>query len=348
MSVEHVLPSTINDGLSEEPQKSDAIVTRFELGGRMARHWNDNVQKSYTAKIMPIEFGERDIDELKAFNQHILVTVYPFWVIEPWAETHRDVPCGPPADGAQTTFPLPIRDYSSILGVFKDKVFAVETSYTIHTSANILSDNNANVTQSIGDWVKVGASTAIARFTGDSLDGRACIKVAQAAAANNGAQCVDVPISNSTYYTISAYVKGSGSFTLKCVENDGSLTEHSSSPLTGVAGTWQQVTIAEFQTTGTTTACTISVTRAAATAAVWFVACVAISPGDNTRWWLPSVAPGLIEFDTAPTAATEVTVAGIGNRMTYVAMDKGGISWSREQTGHVIPASMSFMEVRER
>jgi hypothetical protein len=347
MSVEHVLPSTINDGLIEDFVQPDAVVTRFETGGRMSRHWTDRVLKSYSARIVPMDFSADDIAELKAFARHVQQIVYPFWMVEPWLEDHH-VFCGGLANGSMTTFVLPIRSYSSIYGIYDDDVYVASTDYTLHAAANLIAaDDDANVVDSIGNITNEGGSTTVARYLGDAVDGRACVKVTQAAAANNGLKLPSQAVASSTKYTFHIFFKGSGTFKVRIVENDGGTTTTDSSGLTGNPAAWQQETVT-VTTTGTTTAVDLKGIRTESTAATWFAACLGYARGDNVRWFLPSVAPPLVELDTAPVAGSRVGAVGKGYLMVLVAIDRGGLNWLREEIGHAAPRTFKCTEVVER
>jgi hypothetical protein len=347
MSVEHVLPSTINTGLVEGFDQPDAVITRFETGGRMARFWSDRVLKNYNARFVPMRFTANDIADLKAFARHIQDVVYPFWVIEPWIEDHF-VLCGGPADGTMTTFVLPIRSYTSIYGIYDDDAFVDSTNYTLHTTANLIAaDDDANAVDSIGNITNEGGSTTVARYLGDAVDGRACIRVNQAGVANNGLKLASQAVAASTKYTFHIFFKGSGTFKVRVVENDGGTTTTTSTGITGDPSAWQQESLTVTMT-GTTTAVDIKGIRAEGTAATWFAGCIAYARGDNTRWFLPSVSPSMVEFDTAPADGSRISAAGKGYRMTRVAIDRGGIDWVREDVGHAMPRTFTCMEVVER
>lgn len=347
MTVEHVLPSTLSDGLVENFAHPDAVVTRFDTGGRMARHWTDRMLKQYQVKLLSMDFTDEDIDDLKAFIQNIQNIVHPFWLIEPWVEDHK-LPCGAPGDGSATTFVLPIREYSAIHGIYDDDEFVPTTDYTLHTTANrIVSDNDSNAVDSVGNVTNEGGSTTVSRFLGDAVDGRACFKIVQAAAANNGLKLASQAVSTSTEYTFHIFFKGSGTFKVRVVENDGGATTTDSSGLTGDPAAWQQETVT-VTTTGTTTSVDLKGIRVEATAATWFAACLGISRGDNSHWFLYSVAPGLVELDTALTDGHRLTARGTGKRVTRVAIDSGSIGWTRQVVGHAYPGSFRCMEVIER
>ena len=55
----------------------------------------------------------------------------------------------------------------------------------------------------------------------------------------------------------------------------------------------------------------------------FFVDCFALNPGDYTRWHLPSVSPGLVEYDSAPAAGTRITATATGKRVTRCRFEPG-------------------------
>jgi hypothetical protein len=296
---------------------------------------------------MSMDFLEEDIEDLKMFVKHTRQVICPFWVLEPWIEEHSTL-CGGPGDGSMTTFVLPIRSYSSIYGIYDDNVFVDSYSYTLHPTANFMSnDNEANFATSVGSWAGYLGSTTVARYLGDAVDGRACLKVTQSATANSGAAKTLNAVAGDSDYTFHAFFKGSGTFKIAVTENGTGTPTTTSTGITGDPSAWQQESVA-VSTVSDSTYVTIKLIRVESTAATWFTACVGYALGDNVRWFLPSVAPSLVEFDTAPANGSRITAVGKGYLMTRVAIDRGGFDWAREVVGHAVPRPVNCMEVVER
>lgn len=345
MSIEHVLPSTLRDGLQESFAKPDIKVTRFETGGRMTRTWNDDTLKAYSGRFTMMNFKGNDIANLKAFVNQIGGTVKSFWIIEPWDEVHR-VPCDVLADGIKTTFILPIHSYDTIYSVLDDN--AIVTAYTLAREANlVVDDDTAGAALTVGDMTNWGASVVVSRFLGDSLDGVACFKVEQDAVSNHGCMISAQPVSGNTEYTFHAWVKGSGTFRLAIVEDDAGSTTTFGTSSAGSQAVWGQRTIT-ITTQGDTTAVNFILQRIEATAMTWYSDCFGVGIGDSVRWFPPESCPGLIRFTSPPTLGHRIRAVGLGGRMTLVAIDRGAISWQRDTIGHAIPRTFSCLEVLER
>jgi hypothetical protein len=345
MSIQHVLPSIIRDGLQESFTKPDIKITRFETGGRMTRTWNDNTLKAYSCRFTMMNFKGNDIANLKAFVEQIEGTVKSFWIIEPWEEVHR-VPCDVIADGIKTTFVLPINLYDTIYSVLDND--AIVTAYTLAQGANlVVDDNTAGAALTVGDMEARGSGTTVERFLGDALDGVACFKVVTPATANYGCQIPAQPVSGDTEYTFHAWVKGSGTFRLATVENDsGSETTFGTSGA-GSAAVWQQRTIT-ITTQSDTTAVTFILHRIEASVMTWYTDCFGVGIGDSVRWFPPESTPGLIKFTSPPTEGHRIRAVGLGKRMTLAAINRGSISWQRDIIGHATPRTFSCLEVLER
>ncbi len=348
MSVEHVLPIDLADRLTEGVTKPDVVVKRFETGGRMSRFWSEYNLATYRGRLIDMDFSSTDIINLKAFLDHIQLQARPFWLIEPYVEEHKSVRCGGLADGTQTTFIVPIREYISIYGIYENEAYISPPSYDIRASSNLVADDDtANAVEAIGDMVKEGAGGTISRDLGDSLDGPACFKRVQTAAANNGMKIAAQSLSGSTKYTFHAFVKGIGTFKIRIIQNDSGDETTLSTGITGSATVWQQETVTIITEAGTTAA-EFQLIKVEAVTTTWFGACFGVAQGDNEKWFLPSVAPPLVEFASAPTEGGRVTASGNGKRMSRVALDSSGFSWSRRIVGHVYPQSFQATEVVER
>jgi hypothetical protein len=78
----------------------------------------------------------------------------------------------------------------------------------------------------------------------------------------------------------------------------------------------------------------------------FYVDCFALCPGDYDRWHLPSQAPGLIEFATAPASGARITATATGQRIARCRFEPGS-RWSMRSPGHASSRSIRAIEVVE-
>ena len=78
----------------------------------------------------------------------------------------------------------------------------------------------------------------------------------------------------------------------------------------------------------------------------FWIGCLALNCGDYDTWHLPSQAPGLVEFASAPTTRQRVTVAGTGARVARCIMMPAN-TWTVRSPGNVFPGSISLREAPE-
>lgn len=346
MSVEHVLPASLHDGLIAGVLKPDSIVVKMKTGGRGARSFSDYELVTYSGKFLSLDATEEELEEVRAFLRHIEVDVFPFWILEPFVFAHDEVCCGPLADGSQTSFIFPFRNYTALYSVMEDSVYT--EAYTLHTLSNLLAnDNDANAVLSIGSIVNEGGSTVVTRKLGLGVTGRTCFKIVQAASAYNGLSLPAVAVDSSQLYFFRVSIRGSGTFIVRVIENDGgATTTDTAAPVTGSEAGWVDVTV-PVTTTGTTSSVEIQVLRVGATAGTWFAGAIGAQPGDFVYWFPPSSCPGVFEMDSAPSENDRMTCGAKGKILRRVAFDQAKLTWHLYTVGHAYPQGFVATEVME-
>ena len=355
MSVEHSLPASIIPllGSSYGVMRPGQVVTHGDAGPITCRDWFEYNIRKYRLNLSAIGITS-DLEEYETFWHHVRSGGLPFWLKEVSSGTHRWMLCGPLADGTQTTFPLPVVGGSAVT-VFDDEVVQA-TGYTVHTAANVMSDNMASFETSSTGWEVVGTA-AISRVTGVSADGLACCKVDPTGTVSDyGLRTSDayrVAVSGSQKYTVVASVRGGDSYKVGMLF----YTSGGASLPTGVpaddrtwsgsqsctANGWTQIYLTD---TSEATAATleISIKNPSSGANDFYVDCVGVVPGDLARWHLPSVCPGVIEFASAPAQYSRITATATGYRLTRVRAETREPMWSFNLPFNVSPSDLTLVE----
>ena len=349
--VAHTVPTSVAylDGSQFGLVRPGIQVTPFISGRMLTRDWHGHNIVEY--ELTPALFNASDdtLEEWATFWHQIDGGATAGYIVEPISGTHRDLLCGGLGDASKTTFQIPVFAPTSVTG-FVDGVPQAAAAYTIHSVANLYLDAPAACEDA--DYTAPTNATD-ADAVGVALDGLGSVKVTPA----GGAIPYLRPTTKAT--GLSAAEEYTAIVALHCTktsaqayrvrlmwyESDDSYISATASGDTtiGAADGWTVLSV-----TGTSPALTAKahsdVYRNDATGTdPFYVDCFAVCPGDYTRWHLPSVAPGLIEFAAAPAAGTRITATATGKRVTRCRFSPG-TRWSMSSPGHAAVRSIHATE----
>jgi hypothetical protein len=349
--VAHTMPAAVlaKEGTTVGFARPGLQVTPFVSGRILTRDWHGYNIREYGIDPILFDASDTTLEEWETFWHQIDGGAEAGHVVEAISGTHRKLLCGGLGDGSKTTFPIPVVAPTSVT-VFVNGVPQESSAYTLHTAANMLDDNYANPTDA-GDYSDTNGSDEI--VTGVSVSGLRCLKFTpdgvgstEAIANNTGvsvsvgesytalAACLETASSARNFRVgIRWYDSGpsylSTSWGTNTASPTGTWTMYSSGANAAVASAAYARPVVQCYATGTTDIC--------------YHDCFAICPGDYTRWHLPSQAPGLIEFASAPAAGARITATATGQRATRCRFSPG-TSWSLSSPGHAAVRSINATE----
>ena len=347
--IEHALPADVTplEGAKQGVYRPGLVTTRTDYGVGLSRVWSEYNLRSYEWTPSLFTSTSDDLEELEWFLHHVGVGS-PFWVVEKLTGKHPRLVLSPLGDGSADTIALPISGATTGLAVFAGGV--PTGAYTQHTTANLLTNSEAECSDQ-SEWSD--PNSTLANRTGVCCDGNEAVKVTPDGANN--------PV--VTAVTSTAGLTAANTFTgMAAILNTSATTRQ-----WRVSINWRTTADADISTTdGTLTNCpqgdwtiiTVSGTSPALTAkarlkitrnentdvGVFYFDCTAINPGEYDRWHLPSRAPNLIEFTTAPTANQRVTAYAEGIRMARCRLDQTQVGWTLLSPGHTRPGRLVMHE----
>lgn len=291
------------------------------FGPAQSRGWGNRSMRTYSLPLNQFNKSGDLLEEFLTFWDQIGGGGRVGYIMEPVSAVHYDLSCGPLGDGVRTTFPIPVQDPSDVL-IFKDGV--IQTSgYTVHARANVINDDDiaaCNVTST----TTVRASQATGSVVDHSKEG---LHSVYALVADSGIPYVwnahnTAPVTAANDYTgVAAFcseVASSIRVELYAYNNTTSTDYDDGTYVTTVAGNWH-VSSHTFTMPEYTDNLVVRVAEVISQNDVnYYVDCLAVCPGDYDRWHLPSQAPGLVEFDTAPASGVRITANATGQRITRV------------------------------
>ena len=350
--IAHTMPAVITalDGSTFGFERPGLQITPFDAGPHRSRDWLGYNLRAYDINPSLWQSGTTALQEWSAFWHHIEGGGGVGYIAESVSETHRDLVCGGIADGTQTTFPIPVVTPTSVT-VFVGGVPQESSAYTVHSAANLASDN---IAQCSNDSYSVADVGSRAVSTGASLDGLASEKVTPAGGANpslhttyiTGVSVGDVytavtgvlaTTSGENYRAIIAWLTGAYAY----------IDAPAGSDVSVVAGDWTPLYVtATAPATAAVAIIYAQCHEADPGTDPFYVDCFALCPGDYDRWHLPSQAPGLVEFATAPAAGARITATATGTRVSRCRFEPGS-SWRVSSAGHAASRSIRAVEVVE-
>jgi len=322
--VDHHLPTAIKmpHGALVTPDRPGVVVSERGLPVRGATDWGAPVLRSYQFEPILLKYpAEAAVEEWDAFLRRTSNGSLPFWLKEPLSDTHPRLHCGPLGDGSRTSFPLPCQSASNVV-VFLDTIPQPTSGYTLHSAANLLTDAEAEC----GDWTLWGSILVAFANPSFGLSGLSCLKVIPVGGGN--------PIAYLNR-RVTGFSPGDEATGIFAVLNTGASRNYraeirwytagdgfismSMGSWTTIATTDGWVVISVTDTAPATAAKARVSVQANSTATDPFYAdCAGLARGDYDRWHLPSMAPGLIEFGTAPASRERVSAYAEGYRVTRV------------------------------
>jgi len=331
-------------------------VTQGDAGPIISRDWFEYNIRKYKLDMSAITIAS-DVEKLETFWNHVKCGGSAFWYKEVASGTHRDLLCGPLADGTQTTFPIPLF-YSSNpadLTIFDDGVVQA-AGYTAYAKANLLTDDGASAETGVSEW-DLWNSCVISQSTAVSADGIASILVDPDGTAGSlgiiSKTATRVTVSGSKKYTVVASVRGTGDFGIGMLfYNAGGASLPTGVPaddrtwnvdVACTANGWTQL-VASDTSEATATKLEVLVRRLTTSANNFYIDCIGVIPGDLSRWYLPGSAPAVVEFASAPAANSRITAMGTGYRLTRVRAESREPMWTYNLPYHVRPSSMTLVE----
>jgi len=348
--IEHALPADVTplEGAKQGIYRPGLVTTRTDYGVGLSRAWSEYNLRSYEWTPSLFTSTSDDLEELEWFLHHVGVGS-PFWVIEKLTGKHPRIVCGPLGDGSNDTFALPIYGTATGLVMFVDGV-PQASGYTNHAVANLVPDALAACSD---ETLWTDSLCEPYDQTGFTLDGSSSIRVVPDSGGNPSLTTVP------SFSGLSAAKTYTG---MLAILNTAAATYQFQVKLN-----WRTVADANISTTdGTLTNClygvwtiiTVSGTSPATTAMArlaverneatnvdpFYMACAACNPGEYDRWHLPSRAPNLIEFATAPTVNQRVTAYAEGIRMARCRLDQTQVGWTLLSPGHTRPGRLVMHE----
>lgn len=345
--IEQSLPPDIKlaDGTKFRPLRATSSVEGY-AGGIHTNVFEERNRQAITARIVPFGKNTTKAQQLERFLDHIDVDAQPFWMMNPFLELNQKIPCGPLADGSRTTFPI-----SGFAPDADDTLPLVNgtqqfSGYRLHQASNILSDNQAALMDGDTTGLSNVGSCTIEVSSMLSAYGLHSVKVVPTGSvATVGVQITTATLpvaAQGDIHTAVAAVYGSGDFVVRVQYVDSSYNNLLFTDLPAVTGSgdsWDFLTVPISAAAPALTAyIRYLVYRATTSDEPFHVDCMGLVPGDLDRWYLPSMAPGAIQFDAAVTLNARVTASSLCYRMARMLMVGGrgpGVQRSRKEPAQV-------------
>lgn len=302
---------------------------------------------------------------LHAWNDFLNETddgALPFWVREPIAWDHRNIPCGPAGDGSRTTFPVsceaPTVNQVEVSGL-------VSSSYTVHQKAHEGTANQFHAdTATTGVSVnKIGGAGTVSllRYADKvALYGRTCFAMVPAGSVNGAyihwTSATSPAVSPGDIVTTVAAVRATaGASNLNFYASvrwfDAGLVFLSQSSGGAVAVTdtgWTIITTTKTAPASAAVAVPSIHRQDSGSTEGYLVGALALNRGDYDRLHHPDVMPGLIEFAAAPADGARVTAHADGRKLSRCwQATPGETTWSLRNPGVASLAGFRAIEQAE-
>lgn len=279
------------------------------------------------------------------------------WIPEVYSSTHYGLLCGPLADGTRTTFSIGVMD-SSAVTIFVDGIPQDSSTYTI-AKANLIPDDYIANPADADNFTEFNANNYIETnhtlFGTTSLriepTGGGTTRVEQKAATTNMAPVVE----GRTYMHMQAFYEPlatprtlSWSFGTRYYDATKAFGSKTTGTREIAPQTWQlhvrSVTIPDA-TPDIAYALTYSL-EGTTDSTTYYHDCFGIAPGTYDTWHLPSQAPDVVEFDSAPSAGSVITATATGKRVTRCRISRDN-SWTYDSIGNVSVRKIKAEETPE-
>lgn len=353
--IAHCVPAivTVQEGSEFGFTRPGMQQTAFISGRYLSRDWHGYDVREYSLDFTRLVSSTTALEQWSAFWHHIDGGNSEGYLVEPISATHRELICGGLGDGSKTTFPIPVKTPTSVT-VFVDGVPQASTAYTVHSVANGLSADEFAAPNDADDFTFANGTDSV--VAGLSVTGLSCLKIVPTGTGTdtNGRPTPTSGLSASPGDVMTAVVavletmSSARSFepTIRWYDSGGSsLSADSATASSASAGVW---TIYSHSATApaSTARAAPEIRETNDDADPWYVGAFAICPGDYDRWHLPSQAPGLVEFATAPASGARVTATATGQRIARCRFEPGS-RWSMTSPGDAVLRSVRAIEVVE-
>lgn len=326
-----------------------------------SRLWRDVTRMSYRLRTAPMSPADLYLFEL--FVSRARARTFSF--VEPNSRTHQDLLLGPAPDGTRTTFRAPIcigpgGTIPDPLVITKNGEILEETThYTVHEVANLASESVALLDENYSSYVAIeGSGNSLSLQSQFSNSGEDCPRVtpagtAQAAVRTKLAAGHSVQVEELEEYTTMAVmfepISPARAYKVRASYHTAAqafLGSSTASPADASSNGWKV-----FSHTATTVATTATITpyliaQSSATTDDWFWTGFSVAPGDYDVWHLPSQAPMIIEFVSAPDEGDELRISCAGKRWTELSIDSP-VEYSQDQSGRATVARITATENME-
>jgi len=257
----------------------------------------------------------------------------------------------PCRDGTKTTFPISVITPSDCL-VFRGDGRPRPTQ-SVHSAANILTDDKYADPQTIGDFEIVQKTSAVID-SGTALVGLNSILVDPNASTTACTVMPDLGAAEACVVgdTYTAIVAVSDTLVAPREFQVGLywrtavpavLSVDWGSAIAATLGEWTIYSVTDVAPATAAFVAPIFKYDDNDDGAEFYVDAFGVAYGDYDRWHLPSVSPGLVEFDPAPAAGARITATATGQRVTRCRFEPG-TSWSLGSPGHASVQSIRAVE----
>lgn len=317
-SIARTLPLGWSDRCRVEMMTGGEVLPLITGGARRYTELDEPLRR-YTLRPTLMLDTSTELEEWVALVGQVHRDDGILWIPEPASVAHRGLRCGPITNGTRTTYPIPAINPTDVT-VFIDGVPVDPSTYTLHSVANLITDDGCADVSLLSYFVTAHATSSI--VDGISGSGRTSAMIE----GNDGSDPVFrsgwFDILPSRAHTMIANILESTAGTNHKAGiwwGDAGYSYLSSSYSAGDAvgaGVWTPISHTTTSPANAYSATVASRGNASAGTAPWYTDCFALCPGDYDTWHLPSVAPGLVEFDTAPAAGSRITASATGRRLT--------------------------------
>jgi hypothetical protein len=357
-SVEHVLPSDLEiaDRSSFGGWRPGNVVTRTPTGTYRSRSYFEYNLRRYLLRFTENRYTDDGLAMAEALLQSTGMNAAPFWVKEPISRDHSAIP-GELVVAGQKAYLWPFDgDTSDRVTVGGIPEVAVGTNYWIHSASNVMTDAQANAAGGVTTGLGASGTNAISAVRGPTLDGLHAILVdPMGTVANAGVATTSgekPAVTDAIDWTAMASFlprNGTDSFRVGIQYYDGSTPLGSltySAGETGTAGEWLHVRFTKTPEANADSAYVIA-QRTTSSDENFHVACLGLAPGDFKRWFLPSMAPGVIRFGSTPGSAGDRLVFWVDSakRWTRVVAAENSQGAEVELLGDSTQAPIRLNEV---
>jgi hypothetical protein len=330
-------------------------IYNYDSGPVVSRDFSNYNLRTYSINPNLFNASGTLMTDWRTFWHHIDNGAKVGYILEPISTYHPELVCGGLTDGTKTCFPIPAKGVSGVI-VYVNGVPQDSSTYTLHTKSNLFDDDSQADPDDENEWTEFNG-------TNYNMDYFAAVRqssVKNVPAGNTLAQRRQwktnsenaVVTAGETYTAMVAMFEASGtprdsSAGFSWYQDASTANGNDSgsfTPVTGIWNVWSYTDVAPALTTLANVR--VSMSDPGSQTVPWYFDAVALNPGDYDRWHLPSQAPALIEFNSAPATGQRVTVTCTGYRLARCRFDLGN-SWTYGGPGHIYAGNLRAQEILE-